>query len=404
MKFIQITFLLLFTVTLAIAQPTNGRIAYYSFDNCDATDETGNGSNGTLFGMPDCDCGVKGQALSFDGIDDYAVFNGVINSVFQTQDFTISFYFKAKEAATSVQDIFSKRTACDQNTMFNVEYIQALNFMTVDLVEQGNGSSFLTANGAETCWHHCMIVRDGQEVELYLDNVLKMQTSTPNLLNLDNSASLTLGNSPCINQTVSRFTGLIDELYVYNIALRPDQMVDFNLTPDMIGNSDTILFTGNSLETYVNNTCATDFLWSPTDNVLDPTSATTTITPEDTATYVLRITDDNFCITYDTLTINVINPDDLPCDQVFLPKAFTPNDDGRNETFGISNPEIVQQLQIFEVYDRWGSRVFVTDNPYEKWDATFRNKAVNPGVYVWKIEYECEGESKIETGNVTIIR
>jgi gliding motility-associated-like protein len=118
----------------------------------------------------------------------------------------------------------------------------------------------------------------------------------------------------------------------------------------------------------------------------------------------LRITDDNFCVNYDTLTINVINPEDLPCDEVFLPKAFTPNGDLLNDTYGISNPYVLQQLRIFEIYDRWGTRVFATDNPFDTWDGTYQNKAVNPGVYIWKVEYSCKNQAQVSTGTVTIIR
>ncbi|MFK7948709.1 MAG: LamG-like jellyroll fold domain-containing protein [Saprospiraceae bacterium] len=405
MKGLKITLLLLLGVAVLNAQPTTGQIAYYSFDACDASDDAGNGSDGNMFGNLDCGCGVSGQALKFDGIDDYVTFSGVVNSVFQTQDFTLSFYFKTQETSTVSQDIISKRTACNDNSMFNIEYIHNLDFLTVDAVDDDvDGGIFLSANAASTCWHHCIIIRDGENMKLYLDGQLKTENTTANLLNLENSAPLTIGNSPCINQTISRFKGLIDEMYVYNVALRPDQLIDFDLRPDMIGNRDTILFTGNSLNTFVPNTCATNFLWSPIDGVDDPTSAVTTITPEDTAAYVLRVTDDNFCVTYDTLQINVINPEDLPCDEVFLPKAFTPNGDLLNDTYSISNPNVVQQLRIFEIYDRWGTRVFVTDNPFEFWDGTYNGTPVNPGVFIWKIEYSCENKDQLASGTVTIIR
>ncbi len=404
MKFLKITALLFLSVAAANAQPTNGQIAYYSFDNCDAKDDTGNGYDGVLFGNPGCHCGVKGQALQFDGIDDFVTFSGFQNNIFRTQDFTISFYFKTEETSTVKQDILSKRETCDNHTMFSIEYIHNLDFLTLDAVETGNGAAFLAANTAATCWHHCIIIRDNETFYLYLDGQLKMQTSTPNILNMSNNAPLAIGNSPCINQTISRFKGLIDEMYIYNNALRPEQLADFNRMPDMIGNRDTILFTGNSLNTFVGNTCANDFLWSPTTGVEDPTSPVTTITPDDTSIYVLRITDDNFCVTYDTLTINVINPADLPCDGVFLPKAFTPNGDLLNDVYGISNPHIVQQLKSFEIFDRWGTRVFATDNPFETWDGSYKGSAVNPGVFIWKIEYSCENQAQVATGTVTIIR
>jgi gliding motility-associated-like protein len=404
MKFFQITFLLSLIVAIAQAQPTVGKIAHYSFDNCDATDDSGNGSNGTMFGNPTCDCGVKGQALRLDGIDDYVIFTGVVNSVFQTQDFTLSFYFKAQEASAISQDIITKREACSDNTMLNIEYIESLRFLSADLAETGNGSTFLSANGKQTCWHHCVLIRDGKEVELYLDGQLKAKTTTPNLLNLTNAAPLSIGNSPCVNQSVGRFKGLIDEIYVYTTALRPEQVAELFLFPDQIGNRDTILFTGTSVNTFVPNSCATDFQWIPTDFVSDPTSPTTQLSPIDTATYVLKMTDSDFCVTYDTLKINVLDPDALPCDQVFLPKAFTPNGDELNDVFGISNPFIVQQLKTFEIFDRWGNQVFVTNNAFEGWDGSYKSQLLNTGVFIWKLEYSCEGQTKTQTGTVMLMR
>jgi gliding motility-associated-like protein len=107
---------------------------------------------------------------------------------------------------------------------------------------------------------------------------------------------------------------------------------------------------------------------------------------------------------YDTLTINVINPEDLPCDEVFLPKAFTPNGDLLNDLFGISNPYILQQLEIFEIFDRWGTRVFATDNPFDTWDGTYKSQPLNPGLFIWRVEYSCENQAQSATGTVTIIR
>uniref|UniRef100_UPI00260A2BB0 hypothetical protein n=1 Tax=Thermococcus sp. TaxID=35749 RepID=UPI00260A2BB0 len=48
-----------------------GLVAYYSFDHCDARDDSGNGHDGTIYGSPECVDGVKGKALEFDGENDY---------------------------------------------------------------------------------------------------------------------------------------------------------------------------------------------------------------------------------------------------------------------------------------------------------------------------------------------
>jgi len=55
----------------SFASLTDGLVAYWSFDNCDATDYSGNGKNGTIYGNPQCVDGMQGKTLSFDGQDDY---------------------------------------------------------------------------------------------------------------------------------------------------------------------------------------------------------------------------------------------------------------------------------------------------------------------------------------------
>jgi len=47
--------------------PSDGLVAYWSFDNCDATDDSGNGHNGTIRGNLMCTEGKKGKAFQFDG-------------------------------------------------------------------------------------------------------------------------------------------------------------------------------------------------------------------------------------------------------------------------------------------------------------------------------------------------
>ena len=66
-------------MSLIMAQTTDGLIAYYSFDACDATDDLGNGEDGMLNGDVECGCGAVGNALIFDGVDDWVGF-GVTES------------------------------------------------------------------------------------------------------------------------------------------------------------------------------------------------------------------------------------------------------------------------------------------------------------------------------------
>ena len=89
---------------------------------------------------------------------------------------------------------------------------------------------------------------------------------------------------------------------------------------------------------------------------------------------------------------------------MYLPKAFTPNGDGINDSYGISNPFAVRELISFEIYDRWGGRVFSTDNPFETWDGTSKGQYLNPGVLLYRVRFRCDDEEIIDVGSLSIIR
>ncbi|MDD5215939.1 MAG: hypothetical protein PHQ03_10435 [Methylococcales bacterium] len=54
----------------ANADLKDGLVAHWSFDDCRATDNSGNGHDGTLGGNPQCIEGIKGKAFSSDGVKD----------------------------------------------------------------------------------------------------------------------------------------------------------------------------------------------------------------------------------------------------------------------------------------------------------------------------------------------
>lgn len=96
--------------------------------------------------------------------------------------------------------------------------------------------------------------------------------------------------------------------------------------------------------------------------------------------------------------------------QVFIPNAFSPNDDGLNDVFeiqgvAINNSRAVSKFNI-QIFDRWGSLLYRSNNPEFQWDGT--NKQGQPcqqGVYVYKIMIEGYGRQKIEKqGTITIVK
>jgi gliding motility-associated-like protein len=408
MKYHSIYTLLIVALScsLVTAQTTQGLIAYYPFDDCTATDVSPDviGGNGTVVGNPDCSCGVSGDAMEFDGIDDHVTFNGNVNAVFERNNFTVSFYFKPFNAVSS-QNILSKRIDCSgTGSIFNVEYLLSLNFVNVELNESPTKKIAISSNLDATCWHHVAIVRDAKRVKMYLNGSLIDEKVTSTVLDLSNSSLLNIANSPCIGSSTERFRGKLDELRVYNRSLGEDEIQDLYIEPDLIKNDDAIIYLGQSVEAEIPVTCATGFNWTPDMDINSINIPNPILSPTESITYNVSILDDFGCTTTDSIRITVIDPADLDCAGIYLPKAFTPNGDNLNDVYGISNPLAIEQLLSFEIYDRWGTRVFTTVNAEETWDGTYGGTLLNGGVYIYKLSYRCEGEEVAISGTVTMMR
>jgi gliding motility-associated-like protein len=116
--------------------------------------------------------------------------------------------------------------------------------------------------------------------------------------------------------------------------------------------------------------------------------------------YALQVTDNNDCSGTDT--IRVIQKNCM--EGVYIPGAFTPNNDAVNDAFR----PLVFGLVItyeFNVYNRFGERMFVTNEIGKGWDGTWKGKAMPANTYAWMCTYHLQGgEAKVERGMVTLIR
>ncbi|MBR9860968.1 gliding motility-associated C-terminal domain-containing protein [bacterium] len=88
---------------------------------------------------------------------------------------------------------------------------------------------------------------------------------------------------------------------------------------------------------------------------------------------------------------------------VYVPNAFTPNDDDLNDQLGVVGLAI-KEYHI-EIYNRWGEKLFESDNIDENWDAIYRGNPVQQGTYVYVITYtDFEDKPYTRTGTVHVLR
>lgn len=90
--------------------------------------------------------------------------------------------------------------------------------------------------------------------------------------------------------------------------------------------------------------------------------------------------------------------------QLYVPTAFTPNGDGRNDLFKAEYGENVIKFHL-EVFNRWGQRVFSSHELSKGWDGRINGILQPAGVFAWKITYTLYNEPsvKIMKGTTTLI-
>ncbi len=88
---------------------------------------------------------------------------------------------------------------------------------------------------------------------------------------------------------------------------------------------------------------------------------------------------------------------------IYIPNAFTPNGDELNDVF----LPILRGTKFYtlSIFDRWGAKLFETNNTETGWDGSYKGEEAKQDVYVWKITVSSNsGEQKVLTGQVTLNR
>ena len=215
---------------------TNGLVGHWTFDGPDmnatqALDSTANANHGTLSG-PTRAIGKVGQALSFDGVDDY-INAGSDSSLDNLTTITISawIYPTGWGEATWGRILVKGNAAGGFFFLSNdaTEGVETLNFFQNFSTTDGYWRT-PTSSMVLNKWQHVAVTYDRSSTSndpiLYIDGVSKSVTEisgyTPAGSDLDDSAEdLYIGNTPDNSRT---FAGKIDEVRVYNRILTPEEI------------------------------------------------------------------------------------------------------------------------------------------------------------------------------------
>jgi gliding motility-associated-like protein len=161
--------------------------------------------------------------------------------------------------------------------------------------------------------------------------------------------------------------------------------------------NDTIAVVNQSIQ--LNASGGTNYEWMPHDFLNNAFIADPVATVTRDQTYVVTVKNDDGCAAKDTINIKVY--EHL---EIYIPSAFTPNGDGRNDVLHIVAPGL-KELFYFRIYNRWGQSVFETKDLLKGWDGRINGQLPETGVYVWVMKgVNYLGNVVERKGTVTLIR
>jgi gliding motility-associated-like protein len=164
-----------------------------------------------------------------------------------------------------------------------------------------------------------------------------------------------------------------------------------NITVSIAGNTSLQAGDTTVLTAFPSNAL---YLWSngaTTDNII--------LEPASSISCSVYVIDSMGCQCSSTVDITI----NENCGNVFIPNAFSPNNDGQNDVLYVRGDCI--KTMDFVIYDRWGNKVFESTNTSNGWDGTYKGRPMNTGTFSYYLKATLfDGTEEDKKGNVALVR
>ena len=157
-------------------------------------------------------------------------------------------------------------------------------------------------------------------------------------------------------------------------------LVVVNKNPKADAGPDKVIIEGQSI-VLNGNASGTDvtYTWTPVENITAPNSLSPTVNPTVNKMYTLQVRSNVGCgIASDMVLVKVFK-------KLFVPNAFTPNNDGINDTWFIETLEAYPGAEV-KVFNRFGQMVFDNHGINRYWDGKYKGVLLAPGAYAYIID------------------
>lgn len=193
----------------------------------------------------------------------------------------------------------------------------------------------------------------------------------------------------------------------YSVVVSSGSCSDTVLATVLVGQSPIAVAWGNVTITAGSSTTLAaagggSYLWSngASDSLI-------TVSPVVTTVYCVTVSYVNACSDTACVTVYIESTDcGFTDDQLFIPDAFSPNNDTKNDKLGIYFPDVscIKELE-FIIYDRWGEKVFEATDINVLWDGTYQGKLMNTAVFVYYMKVTfITGSEVVRKGNISLVR
>lgn len=164
------------------------------------------------------------------------------------------------------------------------------------------------------------------------------------------------------------------------------------------GPRDTSIVLNQPLQLFA--TGSTLFEWTPSTWLSDAHIQDPVALPQDSIQYIVKVSNPAGCFDTDTIKVHLYR---VPAG-IYVPNAFTPTNDGRNDNF---KPIAlgIKTLNYFNVFNRWGQLMFTTSQIGNGWNGKYNGADQPIGTYIWQanaIDYM--GNKIYKKGTVILIR
>lgn len=169
---------------------------------------------------------------------------------------------------------------------------------------------------------------------------------------------------------------------------------------DIVAVPDSI-FIGQRAQLYATEDPSYTYTWIMDTTLSRWDEASPIAMPRQATTYFLTVNNGS-CINQDSITVWIRAPI-CGAPLIFVPNAFSPDGDGYNDELLVRGNHITSMSLV--VYNRWGKKLFETNNQSQGWDGTFGGVALPPDVYGYYLQCTCDGgETALLKGNITLLK